>query len=139
MRKAIVFGLLLMGAVPLAACSPLATRDEPLALEARLASLGYRQAEPVRAVAHAEIDGWRYLDRRHMVLGLGPGRAYLLEFASPCRNPNVNDLIGYSARGGALTPRDKLVSTDSAGLGEHCLIGQIYRLERLRKGAQGRA
>ena len=123
--------ILLVSALLLAACGQQSLRDETLPLEGRLATLGYRQGEPVRSVWHADIDGWQYLDKRHMVLGTGPGRSYLIEFSYPCRNLNFSNRISYSSTVGALTTLDKIVSIDSGGFPEHCLIGNIYRLEKL--------
>lgn len=122
--------ILLVGAL-LAACGQQSLRDEALPLEDRLAALGYRQGEAVKSLWRTDIDGWQYLDKRHMVLGTGPGRSYLIEFSSPCRNLNFSNRISYSTTAGALTTLDKIVSIDSGGFPEHCLIGQIYRLEKL--------
>jgi hypothetical protein len=102
-----------------------------LPLEERLATLGYRQGEPVKSVWQIDIDGWQYLDKRHMVLGTGPGRTYLIEFSYPCRNLNFSNRIAYSTTVGTLTTLDKIVSIDSGGFPEHCLIGEIYRLEKV--------
>lgn len=133
MRKPKPLNLLLMAALLLAACSQQALDDESLPLEERLAMLGLRQGEPVKSVWQVDIDGWQYLDKRHMVLGTGPGRTYLVEFSYPCRNLNFSNLITYSTTVGSLTTLDKIVSTDSSGIAEYCLIGEIYRLEKLPK------
>jgi len=131
MYKPKTLAILLLSSLLLAACSQQSLRDESLPLEERLAALGYRQGEPVKSVWYVDIDGWQYLDKRHMVLGTGPGRAYLIEFSYPCRNLNFSNRIAYSTTVGSLTTLDKIVSTDSGGFPEHCLIGQIYRLEKL--------
>jgi hypothetical protein len=122
---------LLVSALLLAACGQQSLRDESLPLEERLATLGYRQGEPVKSVWQIDIDGWQYLDKRHMVLGTGPGRTYLIEFSYPCRNLNFSNRIAYSTTVGTLTTLDKIVSIDSGGFPEHCLIGEIYRLEKV--------
>lgn len=131
MDKLKTWVIMLVSAQLLAACGQQSLRDESLPLEDRLATLGYRQGEPVKSVWRTDIDGWQYLDKRHMVLGTGPGRSYLVEFSYPCRNLNFSNLITYSTTVGALTTLDKIVSLDSGGFPEHCLIGNIYRLEKL--------
>lgn len=95
--------------------------------------LGMRQGEPVKSVWQVDIDGWQYLDKRHMVLGSGPRRAYLIEFSYPCRNLNLSNLITYSTTVGSLTSLDRIISIDSSGTPEYCLIGEIYRLEQVPK------
>jgi hypothetical protein len=131
MYKPKTLAILLLSALLLAACGQQSLRDETLPLEERLATLGYRQGQPVKSLWYTDIDGWQYLDKSHMVLGTGPGRAYLIEFSYPCRNLNFSNRISYSTTVGALTTLDKIVSIDSGGFPEHCLIGEIYRLEKV--------
>ncbi|WP_439887721.1 DUF6491 family protein [Pseudomonas sp. MBLB4123] len=121
----------LLGVLLLTACAQQMRWDESLPLEARLALLGWRQGEAVESVWRGDIDGWQYLDKRHMVLGTGPGRSYLVEFAYPCHNLSFSNPIGYSTTVGALTALDRIVSIDSAGTPAYCLIDGIYRLERM--------
>ncbi|CAD5108058.1 DUF6491 family protein [Zestomonas carbonaria] len=120
----------------LAACTGRGPADESLPLDERLARLGYQQGEAVDSVLRYRIDDWQYLDKRHIVLGGGPGPAYLVEFPTPCRNLAFNNRIAYSTTAGALTRLDKIVSTDAGGFPEHCLIGEIYRLDRVKKAKE---
>ncbi|SFQ07135.1 DUF6491 family protein [Pseudomonas borbori] len=135
MHKPKFFSILLvnslLASMLLTACSQQALRDETLPLAERLAVLGFRQGEPVKSVWQVDIDGWQYLDKSHMVLGSGPGRSYLVEFSYPCRNLNFSNLITCSTTVDSLTTLDKIVSIDSGGFPEHCLIGEIYRLEQV--------
>lgn len=79
MCKPKTLGILLVSALLLlAACSQRPLRDESLSLEERLATLGYHQGELVKSVWYVDVHAWQYLDKRHMVLGTGPGRAYLI-------------------------------------------------------------
>ncbi|WP_339628176.1 DUF6491 family protein [uncultured Pseudomonas sp.] len=133
MGKPNVSILLLASVLLLMACSQQAARNESLSLDEHLATLGYRQGEPVTAVWYIDIDGWQYLDKRHLLLGTGPGRSYLVEFSYPCRNLSFSNLISYSTTVGSLTTLDRIVSIDSSGFPEYCLIGGLYRLEKLPK------
>jgi methenyltetrahydromethanopterin cyclohydrolase len=118
--------------VLLAACAQ-QPRNDTLPLDEHLAKLGYRQGEPVRSILGFDINGWEYLDKRHITLGSGPGRKYLIEFRQPCNNLGFGNQIGYSSTAGSLTRLDKVVSTDSSGFPEHCLIEDMYRLEKVEK------
>lgn len=117
----------------LGACAQSPARDENLPLEQRLASLGYRQGEVVDALQRFDIDGWQYLDKTHIILGDGPGRSYLVTFSRPCRNLNVSNGLGFSTTVGLLTRLDRIVSSDGSGFAEHCLIGELHRLEKVPK------
>ncbi|TBU98302.1 DUF6491 family protein [Stutzerimonas kirkiae] len=120
----------------LGACGTSAIRDESLPLAERLAMLDYRQAEEVRSIQRYDIDGWQYLDKLHLILDGGPRRAYLIEFSSPCRNLAFSNRIGYSTTVGSLSRLDRIISTDGSGFPEHCLIGNIYRLEHIEKNEE---
>ncbi|QLF94515.1 hypothetical protein HW090_15450 [Pseudomonas sp. ABC1] len=117
----------------LGACGTSVIRDESLPLEERLARLDYRQGKVLDSIQRYDIDGWQYLDKSHLILGGGPRGAYLIEFSSPCRNLAFSNRIGYSTTVGALSRLDRIVSSDGSGFPEHCLIGNIYRLERIDK------
>ncbi|TBU94422.1 DUF6491 family protein [Phytopseudomonas dryadis] len=127
------YAVVLGAGLALAACSPSPLRDESLPLAERLASLGYRQGEPVEAIQGYRVDGWQYLDKTHIILDDGPGRAHLLTFSRPCRNLSFSNTLGFSTTVGSLTRLDRIVSQDGSGFPEHCLIGEMHRLEKLPK------
>lgn len=124
---------LLVAGFALVACSQSPTRDESLPLPERLAHLGYQQGEPVNSIQGYRIDGWQYVDKTHIILDDGPGRAHLVTFSRPCRNLNFSNTLGFSTTVGTLTRLDRIVSSDSSGFPEHCLIGELHRLERVPK------
>ncbi|SDH80719.1 hypothetical protein SAMN05216588_107254 [Pseudomonas flavescens] len=126
-------GAVMLLTLLLGACAQSPARDESLPLEQRLAGLGYRQGEGVDAVQRVAIDGWQYLDKTHIILGDGPGRSYLITFSRPCRNLNFSNSLGFSTTVGSLTRLDRIVSSDGSGFAEHCLIGELHRLEKLPK------
>ncbi|MEH3022980.1 MAG: DUF6491 family protein [Pseudomonas oryzihabitans] len=104
----------------------------PPTLDERLAELGYRQGAALDTILGFDLSGWHYLDTRHLALGTGLGRAYLVDFAVPCRNLAAGNRLGYRSRAAGLRPGDALVSTDARGSRMDCPIGGLYRLEPLR-------
>ncbi|KTT14393.1 hypothetical protein NS2R_00515 [Pseudomonas oryzihabitans] len=122
--------LLLAAAVLLAGCA--ARPFGPATLDNRLAELGYRQGAPVDTILGFDLSGWNYLDSRHLALGTGLGRAYLVDFAVPCGNLAAGNRLGYRSRAAGLRPGDFLVSTDVRGSRLNCPIGGLYRLDPLR-------
>ncbi|MDR6233142.1 DUF6491 family protein [Pseudomonas oryzihabitans] len=122
--------LLLAAAVLLAGCA--ARPFGPPTLDDRLAELGYRQGAPVDTILGFDLSGWHYLDSRHLALGTGLGRAYLVDFVVPCRNLAAGNRLGYRSRAAGLRPGDFLVSTDARGSRLDCPIGGLYRLDPLR-------
>lgn len=104
----------------------------PPTLDDRLAELGYRQGAPLDTILGFDLSGWHYLDTRHLALGTGLGRAYLVDFAVPCRNLAAGNRLGYRSRAAGLQAGDALVSTDARGSRLDCPIGRLYRLDPLR-------
>ena len=122
--------LLLAAAVLLAGCA--ARPFGPPTLDDRLAALGYRQGAPVDTILGFDLSGWNYLDSRHLALGTGLGRAYLVDFAVPCGNLAAGNRLGYRSPAAGLRPGVLLVSTDARGSRLDCPIGGLYRLDPLR-------
>lgn len=120
----------LLGLVLLAGCA--ARSFGPPTLDDRLAELGYRQGAPVATILGFDLSGWRYLDSRHLALGTGLGRAYLVDFAMPCRNLAAGNRLGYRSRAAGLQAGDALVSTDARGSRLECPIAGLSRLDPLR-------
>lgn len=100
----------------------------PATLDGKLRRLGYSQGEPIRTILGFDLSGWNYLDRSHIALGTGLGRAYLVEFAQPCGNLQAGNRIGYSSRAAGLRPGDLIISNAPAGNAERCTIGELYKL-----------
>jgi len=109
----------------LAACARQPYLDESLPLEDRLAQLGLRQGEAVDSILEVAP---------HITLDSGVGRNFLIAFTNPCYNLKANNRIGYSTTGGSLTRLDKIISVDN-GMPQACLVGDIYRLEKIAKPA----
>ncbi|TWI55457.1 hypothetical protein IQ22_01379 [Pseudomonas duriflava] len=122
LRTVFLLGLTML----LAACAT--PFGPPTSLEGKLRRLGYTQGEPVRTIMGFDLSGWSYLDHRHIALGTGLGRAYLLEFIQPCTNLNSDNRIGYTSRGAGLSRGDVIVSNNLAGAQERCPIGELYKL-----------
>ena len=115
---------------------PLAVSFLTPTLLRRLAELGYRQGETVKSIPVWETQGWEYLDKGHIVLGHAPGRRYLVAFSSPCDNLSFSNRLNIGSTVGAVTRLDRILSYDSSGIPEPCLIGELYRLERLPSRAE---
>jgi len=130
-------GAVLLAAVSLlAACSNPSLHDDQLPLDQHLAKLGLRQGEQVKSIPVWDTRGWDYLDKSHITLGQTPGRRYLVAFSSPCNNLSFSNRLNISNTVGAVTTLDRIISIDSAGIPEPCLIGQLYRLERVPREIQ---
>lgn len=123
-------------AVLLAACSQSGLRNDELPLDQHLERLGYRQGETVKSIPVWETQGWEYLDKGHIVLGHAPGRRYLVAFSSPCDNLSFSNRLNIGSTVGAVTRLDRILSYDSSGIPEPCLIGELYRLERIPTRAE---
>lgn len=120
-------------AVLAAGCAASDSTESELPYEQRLAQMGYRQVGPVDEVLTHMISGWEPIDKRHMLLRGGPGRAYAIAFSRPCRDLTFGSRIGYSATLGRLTPLDHITVSQSPGIPELCQIESLHRLERREK------
>lgn len=127
-----VLGVILLATISLlTACSQSSLHDEELPLDRHLAKLGLRQGDAVKSIPVWNSAGWEYLDKGHIILGQSPGRRYLVAFSAPCNNLAFSNRLNISNTVGAVTTLDRIISVDSAGIPEPCLIGQLYELERM--------
>lgn len=120
----------------LVACSQSSLHDDELPLDQHLAKLGLRQGDTVKSIPVWDTSGWQYIDKGHIVLGQSPGRRYLVAFSSPCNNLSFSNRLNISNTVGSVTTLDRIISVDSAGIPEPCLIGQLYQLERAPREIQ---
>lgn len=127
MMTKIPAGVLLVIAV--AACAGGPARAP--SLEDRLADRNYYVTEPVDEILQYRIDGWNYVDRRHLILHTGPGRSYLISLAAPCHNLGSVEDIAFSTTVGRLSRSDTLLVDSGTGIPERCFIDGIYTLARI--------
>ncbi len=132
-----VHGAILLAAISLlTACSQTRLHDDQLPLDQHLAKLSLRQGDAVKSIPVWDTAGWEYLDKGHIVLGQSPGRRYLVAFSAPCNNLASSNRLSISNTVGSVTTLDRIISVDSGGISEPCLIGQLYELERVPKKPQ---
>lgn len=132
-----VHGAVLLAAISLlSACSQSGLHDDELPLDRHLDKLGLRQGEAVKSIPVWDTADWEYLDKGHIILGQSPGRRYLVVFSAPCNNLAFSNRLNISNTVGSVTTLDRIISVDSAGIPEPCLIGQLYELERVPRKPQ---
>jgi len=124
--------LILSRAVLLTAASAgnvLAADEAPL--QERLTKLGYAQGEAVEKVQNYRVDGWNYLDDKHIMIYAGPSTRYLISTMTSCSDLSSAERIGFSSTANSLTKFDKIVVRGVGGIIRNCPIDAIYRLDSL--------
>lgn len=107
--------------------------DADDALQAHLTKLGYRQADTVEKVQNYRVDGWNYIDSKHIVIYAGPGQRYLIGTMGDCSDLSSAENIGFTSTVNYLTKFDKLIVRGAGGFKRNCPISEIYRLESIKK------
>lgn len=102
-------------------------------LQAHLAKLGYRQTDAVEKVQNYRVDGWNYIDSRHIVIYAGPGQRYLIGTMGDCSDLSSAENIGFTSTVNYLTKFDKLIVRGAGGFKRNCPISEIYQLESIKK------
>lgn len=124
-RRCITVLVLTVMGVTACASSP----KKPLTLEEELAERHYYVSEPVEEILQYRIDGWNYIDRRHVILQTGPADHYLVSLINPCHGLSSAEDIAFSTTVGRLTKHDSLLVKGAGGILERCHIGGLDRLE----------
>ncbi len=82
--------------------------------------------EPVAKIYYADqIDGFKHIDARHLVLNVGPEGNYLLKFQNDCYRLRYADHVGVSASNNTIYAGFDYVTAD----GFQCPIQSIERVE----------
>lgn len=127
MRKLLYSTVLAGLSLALAAC--VSTSEQP-SLEQRLSDRGYRQGEAIRDIQNYRLNGWNYLDSKHLIIDTGPSQRYLVSLRIPCHELSTVETIGFTNTAGQLTKFDSILLRDSAGIRRDCPIDNIYKLEK---------
>jgi hypothetical protein len=76
---------------------------------AKLTQLGYTTGEIAKRVENYRVDGWNYLDDKHILIYAGPSRRFLITTLADCPQLNWAEHIGFTSTTSYLTKLDKLV------------------------------
>jgi hypothetical protein len=106
-----------------------ATADEIPTLEARLSKLGYTQGEPLKSINDYHVDGWNYIDDKHVMIYTGVSRRALLTLLSDCLELSSVERISFSTTVNKVTKFDKIVVHGASGMRRDCQISEIHQLD----------
>lgn len=107
-----------------------ASGNAKLSFEEQLAKRDYRQGEEVKEVHNYRINGWNYLDEKHVIFNAGPGRDYLLALKIRCIDLRSADTLGFTSTNTRLSRFDKVVVATETGE-RSCPIDKIYELDKI--------
>ena len=128
MKKANSFSLILavLFAIGAASC---ATSQPPKSLDELLSDRGYKLGEPVDRIQNYRINGWNYVDSKHLVLLDTSRNNYLVTFRQVCHGLQSNELVAHTSTNSQLTKFDKFMVRDSGSkIVDNCYIDSLHRL-----------
>jgi hypothetical protein len=111
-----------------------AQRDQQ-ALEQKLTRFGYTPGAVVDDIQGYKLNGWNYLDRRHVMIHTGPSERYLVTLMVSCHDLSTAENIGFSTTATKLSKFDKLVVRGSGGMKQECPITELRKLTKIEKKA----
>ena len=100
--------------------------------EALLSKRGYEVAERVERIKNYRINGWNYVDDRHVIFGAGPRDNYLVTLTMGCTDLRGAEHIGFTTTTDDVTPFDQLVVKTSIGP-RKCPIESLHKLNKVEK------
>lgn len=110
--------------------SSISRGETPDTLTAKLTGLGYEQGEVVERVQNYRVDGWNYLDNKHIVIYAGPSKRFLITTMMDCPDLSWAEHIGFTSTTSALTKFDKLIVRGAGGIVQNCPINEIRLLNK---------
>lgn len=116
-----------------AICSSTVYAEADKTFNEKLSKLGYEQGEKVDRVEHYRVNGWNYIDDRHIVIYAGPGDRFLITTLIDCRDLSSTENIGFTTTTSSLTKFDKLIVRGAGGIVQNCPITQINALTKTKE------
>lgn len=106
---------------------------QPQTLEEKLAEKGYQMGEQVRRIQNYRLNGWSYVDRKHVIMNAGVSDHYLVSLRSPCIDLQSAIDIGFTTTIGSLTKNDKLIVRAPGNFNDTCMIDSLQALKKIEK------
>lgn len=112
------------------------TRAETVdTLPAKLAKLGYEQVGGVDKIQNYRVDGWNYIDNKHIMIYAGPSQRFLITTTIECPDLASAERIGFSSTATYITKFDKLVVRGTSGIVQNCPIMEMKTLQKIKHEA----
>ncbi len=127
MKRPFLRAATLIAAAFLVACTT--TPAEPVSVDQRLADKGYEVSERIGRIPNFRLNGWSYVDRKHVIMTSGVRDRYLVTLKSNCPDLDSAMNIAYSTTAGALTDKDRLTVKVRGGVAHNCLIDRLHTLQ----------
>lgn len=103
-------------------------------LEQKLAQRGYTLGKEVRSIKSYTVNGWNYIDDRHVIVDTGPGSRHLLTLYSYCQGLSSAENLGLTSKVASDIDRfEDVILTDTAGLHHRCAIKAVHELVKTKK------
>ena len=102
------------------------------ALQQKLTRLGYQSGESVDRIENYRVDGWNYLDDRHIMISAGPSRRFLIELMTNCQNLSTTERIAFTTTVQRLTRFDSLIVRGPGGITQNCPIRDMHELTPIK-------
>jgi hypothetical protein len=102
----------------------------------KLDRTGYTIGAPAQEILNYKVDGWNYLDSRHLTVTTGPSERYLITLKTRCPDLGSVETVGFSNTVDRLTRFDKVIVRGAGGIQQDCFIDTIHKLEKNRSPAE---
>lgn len=113
-------------------CAATPPRGEAKTIEEQLNDLSYLRADEVDSIPNYRVDGWKFVDTRHLILNTPPSGQYLLTLSIPCSDLIGQTDIGFTSTNTRLTKLDSIVvDQPGSSIPKNCPIERIDRLDRV--------
>jgi hypothetical protein len=110
-----------------------ASAKAPVTLAQKLAARQLVVGDPVRRISNYRLDGWSYLDDRHIIIESGVRDRYLVSLRQDCEELRSAIDIGVRTYTGSLMDNDSLVVRAPGGYAMDCRIDALHGLVRVQK------
>ncbi|MFT5139127.1 MAG: hypothetical protein ACI9H8_001399 [Lysobacterales bacterium] len=108
------------------------TLEDILKFEEKIELKGYQLGTPENSINNFRINGWSYVDDRHIIVNTGVRDDFLISFQSNCREAKYSESLAFTDTAGRLTTSDRFIIKGAGGFDENCYVQTITHLVKVR-------
>ena len=108
-----------------------ATLEDLLKMEEKIELKNYQLGTPADSINNFRINGWSFVDDRHIIVNTGVRDDYLISFRSRCSEARFSESLAFSDTAGRLTTSDRFIVRGSGGFNEYCYVETITHLVKV--------
>jgi len=105
-------------------------QQQPETVESQLMELQFQVGDPVERIYDFRVDGWKFLDKKNLLMHGGDSQSYLVTLKPSCNGLSLPTslLVPLASKQGTLTKNDRFQVRNKENTIDYCRVNLIHDL-----------